>query len=129
MDSITKLSVLLLLIGIIDITVARVAPRPRSYCFSLCPRGWTKWNNHCYKYVKSRVTGDAAENACVAQGGHLASINSLAEQNFVFNLWQTGGVGPSDSKYKLELMKYNYFYSYFYTAHAPFLIDFSHYWQ
>ena len=107
MDSNTKLSVLLVLIGIIDTTVAQwdvstqdfiLALRPSSYCYSLCPRGWKKWNNHCYKYFTSRVTGDAAESACVGQGGHLASINNLAEQNFVFNLWQTGGVGPSDSK-------------------------------
>ena len=54
------------------------------------------YTNHCYKYFTSRVTADAAESACVGQGGHLASISDYEEQKFVFKLWQAGGVGPSD---------------------------------
>ena len=104
MRSITKLSVLLVIIGIIDTTVAqrpRPRPRPRptpppiSYCTSCCSDGWTEWNNHCYKYFTSSATGDAAESACVGHGGHLASINDYEEQKFVFNLWQRGGLGPN----------------------------------
>ena len=50
-----------------------------------CPSGWEKWNGNCYLLqpeVDSMVF-DAAEQGCVNRGGHLASINSNEELDFI----------------------------------------------
>lgn len=49
-----------------------------------CPG--TTYNGHCYWYVSTSTTWDAAEAACNTQCGHLASINDAAEQSFVLGL-------------------------------------------
>lgn len=38
---------------------------------------------NCYIFVATQVTWQAAEDDCVAQGAHLVSIHSQAEQDFV----------------------------------------------
>jgi hypothetical protein len=47
-----------------------------------CPGSIWASNGHCYWYVSTGTTWDNAEAACVAQGGHLVSINSSAESDF-----------------------------------------------
>jgi hypothetical protein len=51
-----------------------------------CPGSIWSTNGHCYWYVSTGATWDAAESACVGQGGHLASITSSAENTFVLGL-------------------------------------------
>lgn len=52
--------------------------------------GYSQWsgNGHWYKAVASvgALSWTAAEQACEAQGGHLATITSQAENDFVFSL-------------------------------------------
>uniref|UniRef100_A0AC34QBM7 C-type lectin domain-containing protein n=1 Tax=Panagrolaimus sp. JU765 TaxID=591449 RepID=A0AC34QBM7_9BILA len=58
--------------------------------FSYCDDGWTyyKQTNSCYKRFMDRdgISHPAAENNCVDQGGHLASIHSSEENSFVGDL-------------------------------------------
>jgi hypothetical protein len=53
-----------------------------------CPSGTVKWTNgHCYQAVLAPgVSWDDAQAACVARGGHLATIASEEENEFVFSL-------------------------------------------
>jgi hypothetical protein len=55
-----------------------------------CPGSIWASNSHCYWYVSTGATWDAAEAACAAQGGHLVSITSSAENDFA------RGVAPGD---------------------------------
>jgi len=55
-----------------------------------CPAGWTAWSNRCYKnFGGAATTLTAKESACVAQGGHLLSLNRLEEKAFVLATWPT----------------------------------------
>ena len=50
-----------------------------------CPSGWEKWNNNCY-LLQPEVTSmvfDEAEQGCVTRGGHLASVSSDEELDFI----------------------------------------------
>jgi len=42
------------------------------------------YKGHTYKYVSTPMTWNAARDWCEAQGGHLVTINSEAEQNTIF---------------------------------------------
>eukprot|EP00054_Salpingoeca_dolichothecata_P014908 m.84876 g.84876 ORF g.84876 m.84876 type:complete len:667 (+) comp21224_c0_seq2:66-2066(+) len=51
--------------------------------------GWERFQGHSYKYFSSRkVTHESAERTCVSEGGHLASIHSERENEFVSDLAQ-----------------------------------------
>ncbi|MBR1486134.1 MAG: hypothetical protein IJ597_02635, partial [Synergistaceae bacterium] len=41
------------------------------------------WNNHSYKILEEKLTWEQAEARCEALGGHLLTITSKAEQNFI----------------------------------------------
>uniref|UniRef100_A0A1W7RBC2 Cadam10_CTL-12 n=1 Tax=Crotalus adamanteus TaxID=8729 RepID=A0A1W7RBC2_CROAD len=53
-----------------------------------CPSGWSFFEQHCYRVFKQLKTWEAAERSCSqkAEGGHLASIQSLAESAYVAQL-------------------------------------------
>jgi len=55
-----------------------------------CPYGWETYNGDgasvkCFKHCGDTQYATYAEQNCQAQGGHLASIHSLEEQNFLIN--------------------------------------------
>jgi hypothetical protein len=54
----------------------------------LCPAGWSEFEAHCYLFSgnESRLIWPNAENDCIHRGGHLASIHSQAEQDFIFSI-------------------------------------------
>ncbi|XP_029355969.1 neurocan core protein [Echeneis naucrates] len=51
-----------------------------------CEHTWRKFHGHCYRYFTRRHTWEDAEKDCREHSGHLASIHSLAEQNFIRGL-------------------------------------------
>ncbi|XP_034386334.1 neurocan core protein [Cyclopterus lumpus] len=51
-----------------------------------CEHTWRKFHGHCYRYFSRRHTWEDAEKDCREHSGHLASIHSLAEQNFIRGL-------------------------------------------
>uniref|UniRef100_A0A8D3C310 Neurocan core protein n=1 Tax=Scophthalmus maximus TaxID=52904 RepID=A0A8D3C310_SCOMX len=52
-----------------------------------CEHTWRKFHGHCYRYFSRRHTWEDGEKDCREHSGHLASIHSLAEQNFVRGNW------------------------------------------
>jgi len=49
-----------------------------------CPAGYSALvnnNNNCYKLVSTPMAWQAAENQCMSEGGHLASIHNIFENN------------------------------------------------
>ena len=62
-----------------------------------CPYDWETYtgdgsNVKCFKYCRDRTYATDAEIACQDQGGHLASIHSSEEQNFLMQTFN-----PSDA--------------------------------
>nr|XP_015827106.2 neurocan core protein isoform X1 [Nothobranchius furzeri] len=51
-----------------------------------CEHSWRKFHGHCYRYFSRRHTWEDAEKDCREHNGHLASIHSTAEQNFIRGL-------------------------------------------
>jgi hypothetical protein len=49
----------------------------------LCPSGWAEFEGHCYLFNENQLIWANAENDCINRGGHLASIHSKAEKDFV----------------------------------------------
>jgi hypothetical protein len=56
-----------------------VAPRE-------CPAGWVQFEGYCYLVVNNTAVWDQAEKNCISKGGHLASIHSDSENNFIQSL-------------------------------------------
>ncbi|XP_072013261.1 macrophage mannose receptor 1-like [Amphiura filiformis] len=92
-----KLILLVLVVSFVDsINAQSQIPLPGECCHDHCPVGWTVGvTGNCYKYIKERETGDAAEQKCVEEGGHLVSLNSQSEEDWVFAHWQSEPLGPS----------------------------------
>ncbi|XP_030847379.1 echinoidin-like [Strongylocentrotus purpuratus] len=59
-----------------------------------CPEFWNLFGGNCYRYRGDRLTWSAAEARCnedstIAGMGHLASIHSLAENRFVYEMFKS----------------------------------------
>jgi hypothetical protein len=50
-----------------------------------CPDGWEEFEDHCYQYRTKNVTWSEANADCILSGGHLSSIHSQAENDFISN--------------------------------------------
>ncbi|XP_076847480.1 neurocan core protein isoform X3 [Brachyhypopomus gauderio] len=51
-----------------------------------CEHGWKKFHGHCYRLFPRRHTWEDAEKDCREHSGHLSSITSPAEQDFLNGL-------------------------------------------
>ncbi|KAJ8387750.1 hypothetical protein AAFF_G00150510 [Aldrovandia affinis] len=51
-----------------------------------CEHNWRKFHGHCYRYFTHRHTWEDAEKDCREHSGHLASVHSADEQDFVNGL-------------------------------------------
>jgi hypothetical protein len=57
-----------------------------------CPAGWVEFESYCYQVRRNGTHWIGAENDCTTAGGHLASIHSQAEYDFIHDLEPgTGG--------------------------------------
>ena len=56
----------------------------------------TNYNGHSYYRSNGSMTWTNAKQACINMGGHLVTITSLSENNFVFNTWPSGWIGFTD---------------------------------
>jgi hypothetical protein len=56
----------------------------------------TNFNGHSYYRSTSSMTWTNARQACINMGGHLVTITSSSENNFVFNTWPSGWIGFTD---------------------------------
>jgi hypothetical protein len=54
-------------------------------CLSIVCHDWTEFNYSCYKFYDQATLLDSAESNCVSHGGHVASILSEAENDFLSN--------------------------------------------
>uniref|UniRef100_A0A665T3G3 Neurocan core protein n=1 Tax=Echeneis naucrates TaxID=173247 RepID=A0A665T3G3_ECHNA len=61
-----------------------------------CEHTWRKFHGHCYRYFTRRHTWEDAEKDCREHSGHLASIHSLAEQNFIRGGHDNTWIGLND---------------------------------
>ena len=52
----------------------------------LCPSGWAEFEGRCYLFSEKKLIWANAENECIQRGGHLASIHSLAEHEFIYSI-------------------------------------------
>merc|ERR1711936_122701 len=55
-----------------------------------CPRNWPKFQGKCYKFQRQLLTWEAASKLCKTEGAELVSIQSLAENKFVFGFNRRG---------------------------------------
>ncbi|CAM2096169.1 unnamed protein product [Caretta caretta] len=58
------------------------------FCQGPCQDGWVSNMGQCYKFVQEQNTWADAESVCqrIAEGGHLTSISSAAQNDFLVNL-------------------------------------------
>ncbi|XP_036375393.1 lactose-binding lectin l-2-like [Megalops cyprinoides] len=84
-------------------TVALVSGQPQihEFCQGSCPTGWASFNGRCFQYFTLEKDWAEAESHCVSLGGHLASVHSEEENNFVKKL--TLSYNPSDGRFWLGL--------------------------
>uniref|UniRef100_A0A6Q2X157 Neurocan b n=1 Tax=Esox lucius TaxID=8010 RepID=A0A6Q2X157_ESOLU len=61
-----------------------------------CEHSWRKFHGHCYRYFSRRHTWEDAEKDCREHSGHLASIHTLQEQNFINGGHDNTWVGLND---------------------------------
>jgi hypothetical protein len=57
---------------------------------AVCRDGWKEFGGHCYKLFSDRLWWEAAENYCQDLGGHLTSVHSQAENDFLQDLKASG---------------------------------------
>lgn len=54
------------------------------------------YNGHSYYRSTGSMTWTDARQACLNMGGHLVTVTTSAENNFIFNLWPSGWIGLTD---------------------------------
>ncbi|KAJ8045096.1 Alpha-N-acetylgalactosamine-specific lectin [Holothuria leucospilota] len=59
-------------------------------CEAACETFWTEHNGKCYRYYGTPyMNWRGAEDNCIEQGGHLASILSKEDENFILEMWRS----------------------------------------
>jgi hypothetical protein len=55
-----------------------------------CPDGWEAFGEHCYQMMWDSMMFKDAEYYCQSLGGHLPSVHTLAENNFIHHFHPSG---------------------------------------
>ncbi|XP_071489139.1 echinoidin-like [Diadema antillarum] len=63
--------------------------------YGCCPQYWTGFHGSCYRLFLAKKNWQEAENHCVRLGGHLTSVTSEAENDFLYNFWRDTFKTPS----------------------------------
>lgn len=66
-----------------------IVKRPQR-CYR-CSSGWRPHEDSCYRVFGFSYSHWDAEDYCRRQGGHLASIHSSSDDNFIRSLWISSG--------------------------------------
>jgi len=70
---------------------------PRSECYQDTSKTYNPENGHWYQRIDTPMRWHAARDYCTALGGHLATIGTASENDFVYNLASGGGwLGATD---------------------------------
>jgi hypothetical protein len=63
-------------------------PTTPTHVEGICPPGWTSWGSDCYAFSANNNdkvdTSDNAQLKCNQLGGNLASIHTMAENQFIY---------------------------------------------
>ncbi|XP_018012021.1 macrophage mannose receptor 1 [Hyalella azteca] len=77
-------------------TPVHIPPAPLN---QYCPEGWTLYQDFCYYASQEEMSWTAAENQCSNQGGHLASVTSWPEQDYIHtHVLSSSWIGLNDRK-------------------------------
>lgn len=57
-----------------------------------CSPGWDSFQGACYKHFSTRRSWEDAETQCRHYGGHLATILTPEEQDFINGMWCCPGL-------------------------------------
>ena len=70
-----------------------------------CPSLWTRYQNNCYRFFGKVSSWFYAEDHCLTftspnskKSGHLVSVHSAYENQFIFTLWNTSLLSELDWK-------------------------------
>merc|ERR1711973_153170 len=68
------------------------SPCSEDKCVEACPEGWEANGAHCYLWGDEKKNWTAAEDFCRGEGGHLATVNTNATKEFVWEgmFWAPG---------------------------------------
>ena len=58
-------------------------------CVLPCPQDWEENNDHCYLWSKTKQNWTKAEQMCIKNGGHLASITNQDIHNYIWDKIQS----------------------------------------
>ncbi|XP_066266440.1 uncharacterized protein [Branchiostoma lanceolatum] len=61
-----------------------------------CPKGWSGYYNHCYKFIRDKVQWSDANQSCKQLDANLASIASFGENEFIAHLVANGAMEDGD---------------------------------
>ncbi|TKR64829.1 hypothetical protein L596_025308 [Steinernema carpocapsae] len=96
-------------------TTQTLEPCPTSPPCEVCPDKWTKFQGYEYFFNKEIMIFSEAEAFCVAQGGHLTSVHSQAENDFLtalfFNSTDRSQVGGWLGGFSLSTDKLNFMWT------------------
>jgi len=69
--------------GNISVAATFMPDKTQFYDPGACDAGWSQWQAFCYRFHLDLKTWREAEEICLAQESHLASVHSMEENRFV----------------------------------------------
>ncbi len=68
-----------------------------------CPDGWEEFEDNCYQYRTNKEDWSVSNIDCTSSGGHLTSIHSQAENDFVARFTEYPGIWLGSSNLNSEV--------------------------